>query len=119
MNSTSQTGYDNISFLHLMIKASTPLTFLLALEVIFPVKLQNDLKSLSFSKGYQGYIPHVRAENMFGRTYGNLTKISADPEASKNFAYNQGRVTLTSKDTFFNQKKGAYPTVSVLKIFLY
>jgi len=65
-----------------------------------------------------GYIPHVRAENMFGRTYGNLTQIAKnDPQASKNFAYNQGRMTSTSKDTFFNQnnanKTGGYPTVSI------
>mmetsp|Transcript_32336 Transcript_32336/g.29159 ORF Transcript_32336/g.29159 Transcript_32336/m.29159 type:complete len:106 (-) Transcript_32336:18-335(-) len=26
--------------------------------------------------GYKGYIPHVRAENMFGKTYGTLTNLS-------------------------------------------
>ena len=65
-----------------------------------------------------GYIPHVRAENMFGRTYGNLTQIAKnDPQASKNFAYNQGRMTSTAKDSFVNQrdvnKTGNYPTVRV------
>ena len=52
-----------------------------------------------------GYIPHVRAENMFGKTYGNLTHIAkTDPQASKNFAYSQGRFNSTAKDTFGNPK---------------
>mgnify|MGYP003578965414 FL=1 len=55
--------------------------------------------------GYMGYIPHVRAENMFGKTYGNLTHIAkTDPQASKNFAYSQGRFNSTAKDTFGNPK---------------
>jgi len=57
-----------------------------------------------------GYIPHVRSENMFGKTYGNLTHIAkTDPQASKNFAYSQGRFSSTAKDTFGNPKNTGYP----------
>jgi len=50
-----------------------------------------------------GYIPHVRAENMFGKTYGSLTNIAKnDPNASKNFAYSQGRTIKATKPANVN-----------------
>mmetsp|Transcript_40390 Transcript_40390/g.35848 ORF Transcript_40390/g.35848 Transcript_40390/m.35848 type:complete len:92 (+) Transcript_40390:67-342(+) len=30
--------------------------------------------------GYKGYVPHVRPENMFGKTYGKLTKMAKTGE---------------------------------------
>jgi len=63
--------------------------------------------------GYAGYIPAVKSENLFAKTYGNLTYISSagqhekGAEVSDNFRY-----TSMLQDNFVNQRSVTARTVA-------
>ena len=51
-----------------------------------------------------GYVPHIKAENMFGKTYGDLTNVAVtDSNAAKSFSYSQGLYTSTIKGEFVDK----------------
>jgi len=56
-------------------------------------------------KGYAGFIPAVKAENLFGKTYGKLTFVSSAGDHEKGSDIpNEYRYTSMLQNTFVNQR---------------
>lgn len=61
--------------------------------------------NLTTDVGYAGYIPGIRSENMFGKTYGKVTYMSVTNQHHKGSDLPpQLRYTSTVKDEFTDQK---------------
>jgi len=54
--------------------------------------------------GYVGYIPHLKPENMFGKTYGKITSIAKNEEMPIGNSINpEARYNSSMKEAFVNQ----------------
>jgi len=61
-------------------------------------------RSESQIPGYVGYIPHLKPENMFGKTYGKITSIAKNEEMPiGNFINSDTRYQSSMKEAYINQ----------------
>ena len=56
--------------------------------------------------GYKGYVPGIKSENVYARTFGRTTNDSLDGQISRGFDLNnQERYQSTNQNTYMDQSQ--------------